>query len=63
MKIILILGALFLASLAHAEDYFVSGKPATKVEALRAAITDPKLQVTRCDNMEITKKGTLHKKD
>lgn len=63
MKTLFILAVILTASNAFADKtYFVNGKEATKVEAIKALINNPKTPVTQCQAVELTDKATLRNK-
>jgi len=64
MKTATIILTLVLGLSAHADTYFmVNGKKTNdKVDALKALIINPQSDVVKCENQEITSKGTLRKK-
>ena len=63
MKVLLILATVGLSSISHAEStYQVSGKQATKLEALTALIKDRGADVVKCSSQELTDKATMKNK-
>jgi len=63
-----ILGAIIAISTTISLDanadtrFYVKGKEGTKADAIRALVIDPKAEVTKCDDQELTKNATLRKK-
>jgi len=63
-----ILGAIIAISTTISLDanadtrFYVKGKEGTKADAIRALLMDPKAEVTKCDDQELTNKATLRKK-
>lgn len=63
MKVFLTIAIVGLTLTAHAETtYVVSGKQATKVEALTALIKDHQADVVKCSPQELTDKATMKNK-
>lgn len=50
---------LALSNKAMASTFYINGKEATKGQALIAKARDPKVKITKVDEMEISDKGTL----
>lgn len=60
---IAIVGGLVLMSLAAgAQEYYIDGKPATKVDAIVTLAKNPGAQVVRCQPQELSEKATLRNK-
>lgn len=63
MKLIIIAAIVGLSMSAHAEtSYKVSGKDATKLEALTTLIKDRNADVLKCSSQELTDKATMKNK-
>lgn len=62
MKAVLVL--LTIATIANADDpkFFIKGKEGTKADAIRALVLDPKAEVVKCNEQELTNKATLRNK-
>lgn len=60
--IVLILLSVSASVFAADKTYFVDGKEASKVDALRALINNPKTAVSQCQQVELTDKATLRAK-
>ena len=58
-----IVGVVFMCSWAEAQEtWLLSGKPVSKVEAIKALIVDRGADVQRCQPQELTDKVTLRVK-
>lgn len=63
MKSLVIITMLFIASNCLAETTFViEGRQGTKVDALRALITNSNANVVKCQAQELSDKATLRNK-
>lgn len=63
MKKLLLIAVILTAQTSFADKtFYVSGKEASKVEAIKALLSNPKAQVTQCNQVELTDKVTLRNK-